>query len=560
MISVLLVEDTSDLMGATRAFLEKSGDLRVDIAHSPKHAIDKLKTKSYDVIVSYYQVPSNNLIEFLPDLNGVELIRFLRSQGNPTPFLLFNHATPDRLTLTDLNTGTEIQLSRTSDLRVPFTDLVNMIKQAVLRKKAERELKSQNDLLQSILGATPLGICFIRNRVIEWTNPAVSEMFGYASGGINGKSLSQFTTTKEDADRIGREVQICIDPAGWGHANAELIRKDGKIFAAQIQVRPLDPREPHKGEVYVITDMTERKQMEDTLKESEFRYRELQQSTQSLVLKTDSRGTITFINTFAQSFFGYSGEELTGKNIAGTLLPTKDKTGEDMASSFTDIGVHAEGFAIAIHENVRRTGDHVWISWMKKAIRNDLGHISEILFIGHDITDHKHADEGPRISTDSWRDLVITDTDVKEDVFDAVFHICTEISKEGREGKQIGTSFLLGDTGNVLKNSRQLILNPFEGHKPESRTITNNDLREMIKEYAQLDGAFVVSGEGVVEAAGRRITIDSSTIDIPKGMGTRHSSVAAITQATNTVGMVVSQSGGKISIFKNGKIIKTISL
>lgn len=560
MISVLLVQDTSELMGATRAFLEKSGDLRVDIAHSPKHAIDKLKTKSYDVIVSYYQIPSNNLIEFLPDVNGVELIRFLRSQGNPTPFLLFNHATPDKLTLMDINTGTEIQLSKTSDLRVPMTDLINMIKQAVLRKKAERELKSQNDLLQSILSSTPLGICFVRSQIIEWVNPAVSEMLGYTLTEMNGQKLSKFTINKDDAERIHREVLICIDPAGWGHANAELVRSDGKMFSSHIQVRPLDPQEPRKGEVYVITNITERKQLEDAVKESEFRYRELQQTSQSLILKTDSWGTITFINTFAQSFFGYSGEEIVGKNIAGTLLPTKGKSGDDLASTFTDVGLHAEGFTIAIHEHVRRNGDHVWISWMKKAIRDNSGHISEILFIGHDITDHKHADEGPRISTDSWRDLVIAETDVREDVFDTVFHICTEISKEGREGKQIGTSFLLGDTKNVLLNSRQLILNPFEGHKPENRTITNNDLREMIKEYAQLDGAFVVSGEGVLEAAGRRITIDSSTIDIPKGMGTRHSSVAAITQATNTVGMVVSQSGGKISIFKNGKIIKTISL
>jgi DNA integrity scanning protein DisA with diadenylate cyclase activity len=165
-----------------------------------------------------------------------------------------------------------------------------------------------------------------------------------------------------------------------------------------------------------------------------------------------------------------------------------------------------------------------------------------------------------RISTDSWREQVIADTDIKEDVFDAVFHVCAEISLEGREGKPVGTAFLLGDVKNVLENSRQLILNPFEGHKPETRMITNYDLKENIKEIAQLDGAFVISGDGVIEAAGRHITIDTSAISIPKGMGTRHSSVAGITQATNAIGIVVSQSGGRISIFKNGKIVKVISL
>jgi PAS domain S-box-containing protein len=560
MISVLLVEDTTDLMAATRSALEKSGDLRVEIAHSPKHAIEKLKTKSYDVIVSYYQIPAINGIEFMADMNGVELIRFLRSQGNSTPFLLFNRTRPDCVTIADLNSGTEILLPREGDPRSSLAELVNLIKQAVLRKKAERDTKNQNDLLQSILNATPLGICIVRNRAIEWANPPMAAMFGYPEGGLAGKNIGQLAPTREETERIIRELVICIDTAGWGHANADLLRKDGKTFSAHIQTRPVDRRDAQKGEVLVITDMTGQKQLEDALKESEFRYRELQQNAQSLVLRTDTRGAITFFNTYAQSFFGYSGEEITGKNVAGTILPSKGKGADDLTSSFTDIGVHAEGYALAIHENIRRNGDRVWIAWTKKAIKNREGHIAEILCIGHDITDHKHADEGPRISTDSWRDQVIADTDVEEEVFDAVFHICTEISKEGREGKQIGTAFLLGDTGNVLQHSRQLILNPFEGHKPENRMATSNDLKEMIKEYAQLDGAFVISGEGVIEAAGRRITIDSSTIDIPKGMGTRHSSVAAITQATNAVGMVVSQSGGKISIFKNGKIIKTISL
>ena len=104
-----------------------------------------------------------------------------------------------------------------------------------------------------------------------------------------------------------------------------------------------------------------------------------------------------------------------------------------------------------------------------------------------------------------------------------------------------------------------MILNPFEGHAKESRMITNGEIREMIKELAQLDGAFVVSGDGLIEAAARRITIEMSNVQIPKGLGTRHASVAGITQVTNAIGIVVSQSGGKISIFRNGRIIQEIS-
>jgi DNA integrity scanning protein DisA with diadenylate cyclase activity len=104
------------------------------------------------------------------------------------------------------------------------------------------------------------------------------------------------------------------------------------------------------------------------------------------------------------------------------------------------------------------------------------------------------------------------------------------------------------------------MLNAFEGHKPESRMVTNPDLKENIKEFAQLDGAFVITGDGFIEASGRYITVDTSKVTLPKGMGTRHNSVAAITQESKAVGIVVSQSGGGITIFKNGQILKKITL
>jgi DNA integrity scanning protein DisA with diadenylate cyclase activity len=111
-----------------------------------------------------------------------------------------------------------------------------------------------------------------------------------------------------------------------------------------------------------------------------------------------------------------------------------------------------------------------------------------------------------------------------------------------------------------MAKSRQISINAFEGQKPESRIITNQDIKENIKEFAQLDGAFVIDGDGYVRAQSRYITVDTSKVSLPKGMGTRHNSVAAMTQVTNTVGIVVSQSGGGITIFKNGIILKKITL
>ena len=162
------------------------------------------------------------------------------------------------------------------------------------------------------------------------------------------------------------------------------------------------------------------------------------------------------------------------------------------------------------------------------------------------------------ITEQFWHDTIPNNSDIQVPVIDTVFHIALEIAREGREGRQVGTAFLIGDADAVLKLSKQLILNPFQGHKDEERSITNPEMKECIKELAQLDGAFIVRGNGIVEAAARYITIDTSNVHIPPGHGTRHSSIAAVTQETKSIGIIVSQSGGKISFVKEGKIFKTI--
>ncbi|VVB86631.1 DisA bacterial checkpoint controller nucleotide-binding protein [uncultured archaeon] len=154
--------------------------------------------------------------------------------------------------------------------------------------------------------------------------------------------------------------------------------------------------------------------------------------------------------------------------------------------------------------------------------------------------------------------LHLKGTGVREQVIEAVLKIAIEISGEGREGHAIGTAFIVGDEANVMLKSRQLVLNPFEGHSKDKRLVTEPENWGNIKEFAQLDGVFVIAGDGTVEAAGRYITVDTGMVKIPRGFGTRHSSVAAITSVTHALGVVVSQSGGVIRIFKDGKIVASI--
>jgi len=147
---------------------------------------------------------------------------------------------------------------------------------------------------------------------------------------------------------------------------------------------------------------------------------------------------------------------------------------------------------------------------------------------------------------------------VEPEVFNAVLNIACELAAQGRESRKVGTIFVLGDDEKVMQLSRQMIMNPFQGHPEEDRNILNPDLEETIKEYSSIDGAFVIKSNGVIITAGRHLSAALESRDFPSGLGSRHIAAAGITNLTKAVAIVVSQSTGDVTVFKNGRLFVTI--
>jgi DNA integrity scanning protein DisA with diadenylate cyclase activity len=144
---------------------------------------------------------------------------------------------------------------------------------------------------------------------------------------------------------------------------------------------------------------------------------------------------------------------------------------------------------------------------------------------------------------------------VDAEILRNVINLAISMGCEGREGRRIGTTFIIGDTEEVMKRSYQLVLNPFEGHPKEHRLITDQQNWETIKGLAQLDGAFVIDEEGVIVSAGRYIDVDVKDVKLPKGFGGRHVSAAAITRETKAIAVTLSESGGEVRVFKDGDVV-----
>ncbi|SMC17336.1 DisA checkpoint controller nucleotide-binding [Desulfacinum hydrothermale DSM 13146] len=146
---------------------------------------------------------------------------------------------------------------------------------------------------------------------------------------------------------------------------------------------------------------------------------------------------------------------------------------------------------------------------------------------------------------------------VNPKTLEAVITLAVEIAREGREGRKVGTLFVVSDAQEVLKRSRTLILDPLYGHPEEVKSIQDPDMRETIKELAQLDGAFIVSDTGVVLSACRYLNATAEGISLPLGLGSRHMAAASITHQTGAVAVVVSESS-IVRVFDDGELISEI--
>lgn len=165
---------------------------------------------------------------------------------------------------------------------------------------------------------------------------------------------------------------------------------------------------------------------------------------------------------------------------------------------------------------------------------------------------------GEHLDRLSGRDLRQLESKVPLKTLKLVVDLAVEIGREGREGKAVGTLFVIGDTRRVLMQSKPAGFDPVRGYQRKERNLNDARIREGIKEIAQLDGAFIISSDGTCEAACRYLDTSTATITLSKGLGARHWAGAAISRATNALAIVVSQSTGTVRIFQNGEVVLRI--
>ncbi|MHC1744466.1 MAG: PAS domain S-box protein [Syntrophobacteraceae bacterium] len=226
-------------------------------------------------------------------------------------------------------------------------------------------------------------------------NDQLARILGYTVTELRGAAISDLVAP-EDRECVMRNIREGQESA----IEHSMIRKDGSRIMVEVRGRALTPGSARR--ITAVRDITPRKVMEEALKESEARYRELVQNANSAIVRWRADGTITFFNEYAQAFFGWNTDEILGRH-ASILVPETASSGTDLTGLVQDIVDHPERYVNNLNENICRDGRRVWMTWTNRAVRDDHGRVTEILAVGSDITERYHVEEALRRSEERLR-------------------------------------------------------------------------------------------------------------------------------------------------------------
>src|SRR5208337_4745170 len=233
-----------------------------------------------------------------------------------------------------------------------FLGIVGIKEIFIARNKAEDEAKlSAQNIHYLSKYANDFIILLDENfRFIE-VNERVIDFYGYTREELIGMHASQLRASETKKDFM---EQIMLAPVS-GKTIYETIhqRKDGSRFPVDVSVRAIDS-EGKKFYQAIIRDISERKQAEKALQESERKYRELVEHANSIILHWTRDGRITFLNEFGQRFFGYAADEIIGRHVIGTIVPAIESDGRDLNRLMEQILLDPVAFERNINENMRR--------------------------------------------------------------------------------------------------------------------------------------------------------------------------------------------------------------
>jgi PAS domain S-box-containing protein len=306
-IRVLHVDDDAGFLAVAKQCLEEQSQFQVDTALSSKEVLEKLKRSEYDVIVSDYQMSGKN---------GLELLRELRQQGNDVPFILFTCKGKEEIAIEALNSGVYRYVGKEGNAEVTYGELKRSICDAVRGQRAEKLLReAENRLRQITENLQDMLLLTDTNLVCTYASASHKWILGYEPREMVGKAVYDFIHPNDLAKALEASKKAFNDTSG-GKMEVRVRRADGSyILAEGIGKILTDENGQITGTVLTSREITERKRIEQALKESEEKYRKLFEEAMDAIFVADAEtGILIDCNHTATTLTGRTKSEIIGKH------------------------------------------------------------------------------------------------------------------------------------------------------------------------------------------------------------------------------------------------------
>jgi PAS domain S-box-containing protein len=355
-LKILFVEDVpSDVDLAVLELRKEKLKFDYSTVCTRNDLLKALKEFGPDVIISDYMMPS---------FTGLQALKVTKEFNSEIPFILYTGSVNEETAVECLKAGAEDYVIKEHMTRLPFAvkEALEQVRINLEKRASELLLKENEEKLQSIFSAAPVGIGLVVNRKLIEVNDSFCKMIGYSRSELIGKSAEILYPTSEEFINVGKDKYQQISEKGIGSVETKFKCKDGKILNVILSSTPLDKNDHSKGITFTVLDITDRKLSETALHESEERFRTLYNNAVLGLYRTNSKGEILQANLALVKMLGFkSFEELAKRNLNETgfessyqrqqFIDMIEKEGE--IKDFESVWICYDGKKLFVRENAK---------------------------------------------------------------------------------------------------------------------------------------------------------------------------------------------------------------
>ena len=396
-IRVLYVDDEPSLLDIGKLLLEESGEFTVTTALSAPEGIRLLDQQKFDVILSDYQMPG---------LNGIQFLVEVKSRYGPIPFILFVGRGREEIVIMALNNGADFYLQKGGKPDLQFAELANKIKSVVLRKRADDALRMSEEKYRHIIEYSNEAIIVAQDGMLKSVNHRAVEFTGYSKQELLSMSFSIIIHPDDRAMVVERYQKRMRDEDVPSRYPFRISKKDGSTRWGELSVAVIDWG-GYPATLNFITDITERKKADDALREREERYKNISKATTDFVFSCikPEGGTysIDWITGAVERITGYTIDELLAMGCWRYLVHPDDTSVFDENITHLPVG-RSSACILRIRT---KSGTIRWLAIKTTQVpAKDSSSVSHVFGGCRDITDHKHAGDALAESEERFRMLL----------------------------------------------------------------------------------------------------------------------------------------------------------